>query len=87
MPFDDGMPHKRFAADFIHHPWYADADDNIVWKEPELLTLPLVRRYECSNAHPQILVGLRSGVGTFVLDRSASGTRAFLGSMSSVIRG
>ena len=55
MPFDDGLPHKRFTADFIHHPWYIDEQGNVVWKEKELMTLPLVRRYE-RISHPKILV-------------------------------
>ena len=45
MPFDDGLAHKTFAADFTHYPWTSNAEGVIEWLEDEQVTLPLVRRY------------------------------------------
>ena len=49
MPFEDGLSHKTFAADFHHYGWHLDEDGKtLVWNlEPEVLALPLVRRCAC----------------------------------------
>jgi hypothetical protein len=47
MPFEDGLAHKTFAADFRSVLWHLDDDNKLVWHdEPEVLALPLVRRCE-----------------------------------------
>ena len=47
MPFEDGLSHKRFSADFTLYEWSGVNDDGeVVWSTDDapVMALPLVRR-------------------------------------------